>query len=116
MASVKDLIVNGDLLKCDQGKSTGAEIAVTSNQKVKRNGKAVANADDDTAIVNIPVFGECKILTASAGTSVTCSHQIEQSDWVNQSPNVKVKTHKALLKSSKLSCLVGGFITYTTKT
>lgn len=108
MTSIKKFLKNGDSLQCSQGASP-APISITNGKKVTTSAKAMGNKDDGVAGTNIPLFGNCKILTANAGgTPTTCVHSLAQ--WADVKSNVKIGGVPCLLTTSSLACAVGGQI------
>ena len=99
MTKITSYLLQGDSLQCDQG-SIPAKLVISNEGKTKIEKKACANAGDNQP-TNIPtLFGACSILNGP------CAPILAQ--WSKTKGNVNIKGEKALLKTSELTCTVGG--------
>lgn len=106
-------VVMGATLQCTCG-SAPAKLVVTSQLQAKLDNQLAATVMDHAPTVNIPPFGTCSVLTASAsGTPMPCV-PAPASPWKpGSTSNVKIGNQLALLATDKLMCNVSGVITVT---
>ncbi|MCF6349276.1 MAG: DUF4280 domain-containing protein [Flavobacteriaceae bacterium] len=94
-------LVEGGKLQCDKGSALG-EIIVTSQQKVKIQGKYKATSEDKT--FKPPFFGSC----ACANNS-PCSPVLQE--WKKTSKKSRMGDKTFVMKNSQIQCSKGGMVT-----
>lgn len=106
-------VVNGATIQCTCGDAP-QKLIVTSQTQVKIGNQLAATIMDHAPTVNIPPFGTCKTLTASASGTPTPCVPATAAPWTPGSTSVvKVGNYNALLNSDTLVCSVGGTISIT---
>jgi hypothetical protein len=86
---------------------------VTSQQKVMIGGMLVATVKDFATGANLPPFGTCQTLTASAlGVPTPCA-MAPAGMWVPGSLVKKINNIPVLTDTSKLTCGIGGVVSIT---
>lgn len=101
--------VHGATIKCSQG-SFPMMLRVTSNRTKKINNRNVATIMDNKPMLNVGLFGICKVLTKSVPVPCACATVLP---WKNGYSSEKVCNFPPLLGKSTLQCSIGGKITIT---
>ena len=104
------IVCQGARCSCPVGTGKNIPLSVTSQQKVKINGKLVATIKDMVPGKNIPPFGTCNTLTAAASGVATPCALAPVGFWSPGSLVTKIMASPVLTKNSVLICGVGGVI------
>jgi hypothetical protein len=103
------VVCQGAMCSCPMG-SAPSTLSVTSQQIAKIGGMLVATIQDCAPGANLPPFGTCQILTASAmGVPTPCA-MAPAGMWVPGSIVQKINNVPVLTDASKLMCGIGGVI------
>jgi hypothetical protein len=106
-------VCQGAMCQCVLG-SAPAILSVTSQQIVKIGGMLVATIQDCKPGANLPPFGTCQTLTASAmGVPTPCA-LAPTGTWLPGSIVQKINNQPVLTDASKLTCAIGGLISINT--
>ncbi len=106
-------VVNGAMMQCTCGDAP-QPLTVTSQMQAKIGNQFAATIMDYAPVVNIPPFGTCKTLTASASGVPTPCVPATTAPWAPGSTSVcRFGNFNGLLDSDKLMCTVGGTISIT---
>ncbi|WP_058486170.1 DUF4280 domain-containing protein [Defluviitalea phaphyphila] len=97
-------VVEGAKLKCSLGTKL-SKLTLPKGHGVYLKNKKQANASDHIPIKNIGCFGNCLISSPPPPCVVATN-----SKWILTKRDVYVGNDKALLKSSKCFCSIGGVI------
>lgn len=105
-------VCQGAMCTCPLG-SAPSTLSVTSQQVAKIGGMLVATIQDCVTGTNLPPFGTCQILTASAmGVPTPCA-MAPAGTWLPGSLVQRINNLPVLTDTSKLICGIGGVITIT---
>jgi hypothetical protein len=104
------VVCQGALCKCPLGDAP-VPLTVTSQQVVRISGMPVATIQDSAPGTNIPPFGTCKTLTASASGVPTPCAFAPVGMWAPGSMVKKINNIPVLTDSSVLTCGIGGVVT-----
>ena len=94
-------VVRGAKVKCNKGGTT-SNLNLPKSHGMYVNDKAVLNDHDCAAYSNVLPFGTCSIIKK-------CSPALA-SKWENAKDTTLLQGKPALLKTSTLSCSIGGAI------
>ena len=100
------------MCSCPLG-SAPSTLMVTSQQVAKINGMLIATIQDCMTGANLPPFGTCQVLTASASGVPTPCAMAPAGTWMPGSLVKKIFGLPVLTDSSKLICGIGGVISIT---
>lgn len=106
------LVVMTAQMQCTMGDAP-MPLSVMSQQTVKAGNMLAATIMDNAPIVNIPPFGTCKTLTASASGVPTPCVPATVAPWAPGAIKTMIGGKPALTQSCKLMCSVGGMISIT---
>jgi len=103
-------VVEGAMVMCAAG-AAPLPLSVTSNETVTIDGLPVATIMDYMPDVNMPNFGNCKLLTAeAAGVPMPCV-MIPTAPWAPGSTVQTINGLPVLTMPAECVCGVGGVIT-----
>jgi hypothetical protein len=102
-------VCQGAMCTCPVG-SAPSVLRVQSQQIVKIGGMLVATIQDCKPVVNLPPFGTCQTLTASASGVPTPCAMAPAGTWMPGSLVHKINNMPVLTDASKLTCGIGGVI------
>jgi hypothetical protein len=106
------VVCQGAMCSCPLG-SAPSILSVTSQFVMKIGGMAVATVQDCNPGMNLPPFGTCQILTASAlGVPTPCA-MVPTGMWLPGSVAQRINGIAVLTDASKLACGLGGIISIT---
>ena len=97
-------VVDGALIMCPFGAAVQS-LKILPARRVKR-GALMANIQDCTTVVNIPLFGTCIAKPLPSGNPGPCTPACVS--WLPGKPNVLVEGQPALLGTSMAICSAGG--------
>ncbi len=103
------VVCQGAMCSCPLG-SAPSTLSVTGQQIAKIGGMLIATIQDCAPGMNLPPFGTCQILTASAmGVPTPCA-MAPVGTWMPGSIVQKINNIPVLTDASKLTCGIGGVI------
>lgn len=106
------VVCQSAMCTCPLG-SAPSTLSVTSQKIAKIGGMLIATIQDCSPGVNLPPFGTCQTLTASAlGVPTPCA-LAPIGTWMPGSIVQKINNLPVLTDASKLACGIGGVITIT---
>ena len=108
--SPDEYLVEGALLRCNQGSLTSA-LEIPGNRDVNSEGKKKANCKDCTGNINVYYFGKCRRNTKN---NICLGYMSLDSEWINTKINLfdgeKINGDNAINLYSLLICKKGGII------
>jgi Domain of unknown function (DUF4280) len=104
------VVCQGAMCMCPLG-TAPSTLSVTSQQIVTINSLFVATIQDCMIGANLPPFGTCQILTASASGVPTPCAMVPAGTWMPGSTVHSINNLPVLTDICKLICGIGGMIT-----
>ncbi len=101
------------MMQCTMGSAPASLIATQAIANVNAGYPTAANIMDHKPMVNIPPFGTCSILTASASGVPTPCVPATAAPWVKGSSTILNCNFPTLNDTSKCICNIGGSISIT---